>query len=84
MPECNALGIVGRDDDGPQNPKVRARKIKVPSSPGEEEEASKSEAGSAESSEVESAGSTGDSDGDDDGDDEESEGDDAGEATGNE
>ena len=36
MPECNALGIVGRDDAGPQNPKVRARKIKVPSSSGEE------------------------------------------------
>ena len=27
MPECNALGIVGRDDAGPQNPNVRARKI---------------------------------------------------------
>ena len=46
MPKCNALGIAGRDDDGPQNPKVRARKIKVPSSSGEEEEAYESEAAS--------------------------------------
>ena len=72
MSECNALGIVGRDDAGPQNPKVRARKIKVPSSSDEEEEASESAAGSAEGPEVESAGSTEDSDGDDDGDDDES------------
>ena len=68
MPECNALGIVRRDDAGPQNPKVRARKVKVPSSSGKEEEDSDFKAENAESSEVEYAGSTGDSDGDDDGD----------------
>ena len=39
MPECNALGIVGRDDAGPQIPKARAHRVKVPSSSGEEEEA---------------------------------------------
>ena len=69
MPECNALGIVGRDDVGPQNRKVRARKVKVPCSSGEEEEASESETESVESSEVEFTGSAEDSDGDNDGDD---------------
>ena len=73
MPECNALGIVGRDDAGPQTSKARTRKVKVPSSSGEEEEASESEMESAESSEVESARST------EDDDDVESRGDDAGE-----
>ena len=36
MPKCNALGVVGRDDAGPQIPKARAHKVKVPSSSGEE------------------------------------------------
>ena len=58
MPECNALGIVGRDDAGPQIPKARARKLRVPSCSGEEEEASEFEAESVENSEVESARST--------------------------
>ena len=83
MPECNALGIVGRDDARPQIPKAKARKVRVPSSSGEEEEASESKAEIMENSEVESARSTEDSDGDDDGDDDdddddESGGDDAG------
>ena len=90
MPKCDALGIAGRDDAGPQIPKARAHRVKVPSSSGEEEEASESKAESVENSEVEYALSTEDrNDGDDDddqsdGDDEESEGDDAGEAIGNE
>ena len=55
MPECNALGIVGRDDAGPQIAKAKSRKVKVPSSSGEEEETSESETESAGRSEVESA-----------------------------
>ena len=34
MPESDALGIAGRDDAGPQIPKARACRVKVPSSSG--------------------------------------------------